>query len=119
MKDIYIVSLLLLLTHMHVRQSNISAKLKFKVLRNCIIYCTCILVPGGKTTGLLIKLMYMLGVTVKVTVISRLLTAERYTGMDSLLGKFSSVNENLALKKPRRAEMKKSHYFESLLHMEE
>ena len=76
---------------------------------------TCILVPGGKTTGLLIKLMYMLGVTVKVTVISRLLTAERYTGMDSLLGKFSSVNVNLALKKPRRAEMKShiilSHYY--------
>ena len=54
-------------------------------------------------TWLLITLMYMLGVTVKVTVISRLLSAERYRGMDSFLGKLPSWKVKLGLTKPRRA----------------
>ena len=74
----------------------------------CIIsydhYCTCVLVPGGKTTWLPMKLMYMLGVTVKVTVISRLLVAERYRGMDTLFGTFLSWKVKLAFTKPTWAD---------------
>ena len=68
------------------------------------LYPTCIVVPGGKTTWSPTKLMYMLGVTVKVTVTSRLLVAERYRGMDMLFSAFSSRKVNLVLKNPRRAE---------------
>lgn len=68
---------------------------------------TCVLVPGGKTTWLPIKFMYMLGSTVKVTVISRLLSAERFRGMNTVFSWFISEKDNLGFTKPRRAELDK------------
>ena len=45
--------------------------------------------------------MYMVGVTVKVMAIARLLLAERYRGMGTLFASFISKKVNLVFTKPR------------------